>query len=433
MTGDDRLRAELEALERAAPSSELPVVEAARPRPWGRIGLLGATVVAAIAVTSLAFGFGRSLDAGSRSSSPSASGPPANPPAVAETRVGDFILTISSPKTLWTTAEAVDVSASLTYAGSDSAVQIGAGVHPVVFIVKNVGSGETVLSGAQFAICLNHELVRGEPLRQPFVKAGEVAPTGAFDEKFFGDPVLRMPPGEWEFTASASLNCDSESRLEVSIILQVAPPSSPIPSTDAAPKPPDPEPSQTTPVRVCAAGLAYGVLDADEDGNPVLIMGDGMPTVSIVFSYPEDFVIESAPVLTIYDRRGTVLAREGDEVKLGGGFNADDTMFYACGFIQPPARAFDDNATSVTGVLSGDRELEGGCVWLLDSSGARWEVIWPDGYMDGFRDGVPALLKNGTVVASEGDIVTVTGRRPTGLGSRCMVGTLYDATEVEVP
>ena len=100
MTGDDRLRTELGALERAAPTGDVPVVEAARPRPWGRIGLIGATVVAAAAVTSLAFGLGGSLDVGSRSSSPNPSGPPPNPPAAAETRVGDFILTISSPKTM---------------------------------------------------------------------------------------------------------------------------------------------------------------------------------------------------------------------------------------------------------------------------------------------------------------------------------------------
>jgi hypothetical protein len=147
-------------------------------------------------------------------------------------------------------------------------------------------------------------------------------------------------------------------------------------------------------MRACAAALAYGVLDADADGNPVLIMGDGMPTVSIVFSYPEDFVIESDPLLTIYDRDGNVLAREGDEVELGGGLNADDTIFHACGVISsdsnpPPsiecrmsAEDCDKALQAIVGVTDlRDPELQ--TVVVSGGTARTWHaevhVCWSDG------------------------------------------------------
>lgn len=110
MTSDDRLRAELQALERSAPTGAARASMPSRGPWWTRAGLIGATMIAAVALTSLVVGLGGSLQIGRAS-------PSANPPTMAETRVGDFILTISSPKTVWTTDEAIEVSASLKYVG----------------------------------------------------------------------------------------------------------------------------------------------------------------------------------------------------------------------------------------------------------------------------------------------------------------------------
>jgi hypothetical protein len=404
MTGDDRLRAELDALEHSAPTGDLPVDEAARPRPWGRIGLVGATVVAAVALTSLAFGLGRSLDVGSRSSSPDPSGPPANTPAVAETRVGDFILSISSPKSVWTTEESIDVTAALTYVGLQPNMTIGQGIPPLGFTLRNAAGDGPTLMGIQQQPCLQYEVSADEPLVEIYRKGVPIAADGRpvdsappFDPEFLNDPQLRLPPGDWQFTAGTSFDergCGDDYQLDVSIILRVVEPSSPlpVPSTDETHETSDFEPSLTPEARVCPALLpTYGVLDADADGDPMLIV-KGLPPVSIVFSYPEEFIIQSTPVLTVYDRDGNVLAREGDEVELGGSFNAGATVFSACGIDVQQVTATvecglspeecDAALAAFTELFSlGDRSLANVVVGI--GRGLRWHAevhaCWNDG------------------------------------------------------
>jgi hypothetical protein len=442
MTGDDRIRDELESLERAVPTDPLPVAEAAPARPWRRIGLMGATVVAAIAVTSLAFGLGRSLDIGSQSSSPDPSEPSANPPAVAETRVGDFILIISSPKTVWTSEETIEVSAALTYAGEALDMTIGEGAPPIGFTIRSAGGQGAVVGTGHFRPCIQYPVSRDNPLIAALTKDGilveEAIPVASpFGQTFSADPDLQLEPGEWEFTASttfAERTCGDDYQLEVSITLQVVAPSSPSPppSTDATPNPSDLGPSPTPQVRVCAAALAYGVLDADADGNPILIVDESLPPVAIDFSYPEDYVFEMPEgVFTVIKRGGNIVAQAGDEVELTGGFNADGSVFHACSIAPTePDPRFDDDPSSVSGILVGDPQLEGGCIWLRDQSGRAWEILWPKEFEAVFVDGVAVLKNSGVVVASAGDRITAYGRRPTGVGSWCMVGIIYEAREV---
>ena len=86
----------------------------------------------------------------------------------------------------------------------------------------------------------------------------------------------------------------------------------------------------------------------------------------------------------------------------------------------------------LVGTLEGDAELETGCAWLTDASGERWEVLWPSGYQITFPAGREPVLTGpaAEVVASAGDLVAVDGAPPTGLGSRCQVGDLFEATRV---
>lgn len=86
----------------------------------------------------------------------------------------------------------------------------------------------------------------------------------------------------------------------------------------------------------------------------------------------------------------------------------------------------------LVGTLGGDRELETGCAWLTDSTGKRWEVLWPDGYRIVFPVGrEPVLIGPGDeMVASAGDTVAVNGAPPSGLGSRCMIGELFEAAQL---
>lgn len=183
----------------------------------------------------------------------------------------------------------------------------------------------------------------------------------------------------------------------------VPPLAPPLPLASTPPSTPDA--SSTPSVRVCASALASGVLQADDEGNPILILEPGSTPVSIVFSYPEDFVIESSPVLTIYDTDGNLLATKGDQVELGGGFGVGDTVFYACGIQRQQVGATIQCGLSVSdcdAALAAFDELFDlddtglGMVAVGIGRGVRWHAeahaCWDDGHyvlvdVFGDRDG----------------------------------------------
>lgn len=112
------------------------------------------------------------------------------------------------------------------------------------------------------------------------------------------------------------------------------------------------------------------------------------------------------------------------------------TVLAACG--SAPADEATDASTPVdgpsasertlTGLLGGDPDLEGGCVWL-DTDDGRVEVLWPDGYR---ASADPVQLRaDDAVVAREGDEVAITGAPAADRVSTCQVGTLWTATAVE--
>jgi hypothetical protein len=219
----DRLRTELKALERLAPDAAPPIVGTSRPRRWLSLGMVVGTVVAAAALTALVIGPLRSMPLGGASHSPN--------PAIAESRVGDFILTISSPKTSWTSYEAVEVSATLTYVGEQPGMSIGQGIPPITFELAS-GSGDGPrLVGIQKQPCVQYPVSADDPLVEPFRKgvvftaSDELADTaGPFDRAFLDASELRLPPGKWQFTAGTAFDehgCGHEYRLEASIVLDV--------------------------------------------------------------------------------------------------------------------------------------------------------------------------------------------------------------------
>jgi hypothetical protein len=83
----------------------------------------------------------------------------------------------------------------------------------------------------------------------------------------------------------------------------------------------------------------------------------------------------------------------------------------------------------ITGTLGGDAELEGGCAWLETAGGARYEVIWPEGYRIDFAT-LQLIGPDGETLARQGEEVTVVGRTSDDFASICMVGTIFEASEV---
>lgn len=87
-----------------------------------------------------------------------------------------------------------------------------------------------------------------------------------------------------------------------------------------------------------------------------------------------------------------------------------------------------DEATTVTGALAGDPDLEGGCAWL-ETGERKAEILWPAGYRVTFE---PLQLRgpDGEVVAEDGEEVTVRGEFAEDRVSVCQVGDLFEASAV---
>jgi hypothetical protein len=85
-------------------------------------------------------------------------------------------------------------------------------------------------------------------------------------------------------------------------------------------------------------------------------------------------------------------------------------------------------ADELTGFLGAD-SIEGGCPYLETEDGTRYEVLYPPGY-DIDRSSAALRDPNGDVIASAGDVVTVRGREATDMASICMIGPIFQATEV---
>lgn len=86
----------------------------------------------------------------------------------------------------------------------------------------------------------------------------------------------------------------------------------------------------------------------------------------------------------------------------------------------------------LTGVLGGDSQLEGGCVWLETAGGERVEVLWPDGY-EASADPLELRDASGTLVATGGDEVTITGAPAGDAVSVCQVGQIWRAVNAARP
>jgi predicted small lipoprotein YifL len=87
-------------------------------------------------------------------------------------------------------------------------------------------------------------------------------------------------------------------------------------------------------------------------------------------------------------------------------------------------------ATSVTGVLGGDEQLEGGCVWL-DTDQGRIEPLWPAGFTV-TTEPVTLLDPQGETLAREGDSVTIIGEPAGDVATICQVGELWNVSDVAV-
>ncbi len=100
----------------------------------------------------------------------------------------------------------------------------------------------------------------------------------------------------------------------------------------------------------------------------------------------------------------------------------------------PVASLLDQHVLS--GRLGGDSKLEGGCDWLDavrpgagEEEASRFEPLWPQGYHVTF-DPLRLWSPDGRIVAREGDVVTVAGRRRPDIATICQVGPVFEVQRI---
>jgi hypothetical protein len=340
---DVELQRRLAASESRIPASLPPLNSPPARSRWAAPLLIAGTALAAVAIAVVALQPILERRAGSATPTPDAG-------VTAEARSGDLVLTLSSPRSVWTTGDAIEIVATISLAGVAEQVDLRGGSGPIVFRLRQLSGGDATAGGGQDLPCITYPISRDTPLVVPFQKAGS-SEDPFFDQTWLLDPVLRLPIGRWEAHAQFRGHvggCSDETKgtepIELGAAIEIeviAAGSSEEPSVTASPTP-SIEPTSTvkpTPSasgQACMDAMTGGILGADAERHPLVRFEDG-PPFRVDLSHLDDFIrIETEPVLTIYNRRGDTIATEGDFVELTGGFNADGTVFHACGITRPP-------------------------------------------------------------------------------------------------
>lgn len=168
------------------------------------------------------------------------------------------------------------------------------------------------------------------------------------------------------------------------------------------------------------------VLVVTDDGSSVGL-GELPEGYQAVDDYPTAIVGPGGQPYASFDDRIGLKGRIDDAP---GGCGLD--MFAATEIVYLVPQPSPTPVDTIAGLLSGSRQLEGGCAWVRDeSTGTSWEVTWPEGYWVRFEGDAPLLVSpSGDVVARQGDRIGLRGTDRSPLGSFCMVGTPFTATEI---
>lgn len=86
--------------------------------------------------------------------------------------------------------------------------------------------------------------------------------------------------------------------------------------------------------QACPAALLEGRLVADGHGSAAVETEFGTTPVR----WPDGYHVDDGDEVALLDERGNLVATEGEIVYVGGGMNATDDVFIACGYVSrdPP-------------------------------------------------------------------------------------------------
>lgn len=151
------------------------------------------------------------------------------PPATAEGEANGLRLELTVDQERYRAGQPILADATLTYLGPDDSIRIwGSSMGPVFTGVRQL-DGPIDPGGASTSDCVARELIRGEPLREAFSKSGSFAdddPLADFYRAYFGDALLRLPPGRWQITATAAgtlggEDCGAGPGLDLSVSVEI--------------------------------------------------------------------------------------------------------------------------------------------------------------------------------------------------------------------
>ena len=108
---------------------------------------------------------------------------------------GTFRLELSTEPKIYGPDDPIVPAATLTSIGPARQVRFGHSDPAVVFSIEEIGGDGKQMSGGANDSCSFTILNQEVPSPIPFVKSGQIGL--GFDEAWFRDPVLRLPPGTW--------------------------------------------------------------------------------------------------------------------------------------------------------------------------------------------------------------------------------------------
>jgi hypothetical protein len=149
---------------------------------------------------------------GAPSSTPtpgSTSGPSADgsQPGHAEERLGRYRLAFDLPRTTWNATEAIAGQATLELVDGSPVQLSGSGGGLLVFEFAGVDTRLHVQPVSPGSCMFPYPLAADAPIVSPITKSGAYSPDqpdASFYASFFADPIVHLPPGEWEVTAIAT-------------------------------------------------------------------------------------------------------------------------------------------------------------------------------------------------------------------------------------
>ena len=137
-------------------------------------------------------------------SSPSASSPPA--PVVGKARDAQFELVITASQNRYRVNQPVQVATRLTYVGPKKQIKITHSGGGAVIVSLEQLDGPFDPGGGSDASCGGSVLEAGMPVDAAYQKSGGWSgedPMADRYKAFFADPLVRLEPGAYRFTAHA--------------------------------------------------------------------------------------------------------------------------------------------------------------------------------------------------------------------------------------